>query len=271
MIERPDSPLVNNLHGSANFGARQGAGASGPDMLILHYTGMHSCAKAIEWLADARSNVSCHYVVDEDGTITQMVSESQRAWHAGAGAWAGHKDINSLSVGIEIHNLGHELGYPDFPEDQIAAVEALARDIVTRQDIAPARVLAHSDVAPLRKGDPGEKFPWARLAEAGVGLWVEPASVDEADEGLGYFEKGAKSGSDLAVAARAFTAEQQQQVAEARMLMAQFGYEVEQSAVFDLPLHKTLLAFQRHFRPARCDGRLDGSTMATLRQLVAKL
>ena len=146
-------------------------------MLILHYTGMPSCEDAIRCLASPQSGVSCHYVVDEDGAITQMVPEAFRAWHAGVSYWQGIEDINSCSIGIEIHNPGHDGAYPDFPDAQMAAVEALCLDIVDRNGIPPRRVLAHSDVAPRRKIDPGEKFDWAKLAQAGIGHWVEPADI----------------------------------------------------------------------------------------------
>lgn len=276
MIDKPDSPLVNGLHASPNFGVRRSAAARRirggndlPDMLIMHYTGMHSCAKAIKWLAQPQSNVSCHYVVDEDGAITQMVAESARAWHAGAGFWAGERDINSLSIGIEVHNRGHELGYPDFPEAQMAAVEALAGDIIERHAIPAWRVLAHSDVAPQRKGDPGEKFPWARMAESGVGFWIPPLPVDEDDAGVGFCADGpAKTAAGIC---QDPTADEVKRVGEAQRLLARLGYDVEQNAVFDLALHKTVLAFQRHYRPSRCDGRIDASTLGTLRQLVAAL
>ena len=129
--------------------------------------------------------MSCHYVVDEAGCITQMVAEDMRAWHAGEAMWAGESDINSASVGIEIHNAGHEMGYPEFPEAQLEALEALCNDIIARHRIRPERVLAHSDVAPTRKKDPGEKFPWERLARDGIGHWVEPEPVIAAEPGMG--------------------------------------------------------------------------------------
>ena len=143
----------------------------------MHYTGVTTAAKAIDWLSRAESKVSAHYVIDDEGRITQLVAEAMRAWHAGLAAWAGESDINSASIGIEVHNPGHELGYPDFPQPQLAVVEALCRDIIARHSIRPERVLAHSDVAPTRKKDPGEKFPWARLARAGIGHWVAPEPV----------------------------------------------------------------------------------------------
>src|SRR5690606_8241728 len=152
--------------------------------LVLHYTGMMSAPRAIAWLAEPASRVSCHYVIDEAGLITQMVAESARAWHAGVGSWAGETDINSASIGIEIQNPGHDLGYPDFPEAQMKAVIDLSQDIIARNGIPSTRVLAHSDVSPGRKIDPGEKFDWAGLHAAGVGHWVAPAPVDESDFGV---------------------------------------------------------------------------------------
>jgi N-acetylmuramoyl-L-alanine amidase len=156
VIVQADTSLVDAVHASPNIEPRKGCDR--PDMLILHYTGMHTADKAIDWLARAESGVSCHYVIGRDGRVTQMVAESMRAWHAGVSHWAGETDINSRSIGIEIDNPGHELGYPDFPDQQMRAVETLSLDIVRRCNIRPDRVLAHSDIAPIRKIDPGEKF-----------------------------------------------------------------------------------------------------------------
>src|SRR5262249_43036956 len=144
------------------------------DILLMHYTGMQTGEDALARLTDRSAKVSSHYFVDEDGRVLQLVSEHQRAWHAGESSWKRAVDINARSIGIEIVNPGHEYGYRDFPTVQIDAVIALSRDIIARHHIRRERVLAHSDVAPLRKHDPGEKFPWARLAAAGIGLWVEP-------------------------------------------------------------------------------------------------
>lgn len=221
-------------------------------MLVLHYTGCATCELAIDWLSRPESKVSCHYVIDEAGCVTQMAAEDMRAWHAGQSYWAGETDINSLSIGIEIQNPGHGAGYPDFPEAQMLAAEALSLDIVTRHCIRPERVLAHSDIAPRRKADPGEKFDWARLARAGAGHWVAPAPVDSCDLGLGEFSEG------LAVA-------------QAQVWLRDYGYGLDPSGVMDEQTAFVLVAFQRHFRPARVDGRLDASTLATLERLIAAL
>jgi N-acetylmuramoyl-L-alanine amidase len=143
------------------------------DMLVLHYTGMTSAQAALSRLTDPAAKVSAHYTIDEDGTIYAHVPEVRRAWHAGVSHWAGATDINARSIGIEIVNPGHEFGYRPFPEDQIAALTTLCHSILVRHSIPSARVLGHSDVAPARKDDPGEYFPWARLAKAGIGLWPE--------------------------------------------------------------------------------------------------
>src|SRR5205807_877255 len=174
---------------------------------------------------------------------------ARRAQHAGVSSWEGETDINSRSVGIEIVNPGHDLGYPDFPDRQIAAVIALCRDILRRRPMRADRVVAHSDVAPSRKQDPGEKFPWSRLHEAGVGHWVEPAPVGDT-RGL------ATGGSGPAVA-------------ELQDLFAQYGYGIPSIGHFDQPMHDVVVAFQRHFRPARIDGIADGSSIETLRRLLA--
>jgi N-acetylmuramoyl-L-alanine amidase len=218
-------------------------------MLILHYTGMASCERAIYWLAAPESRVSCHYVVDEDGKIAQMAPEAARCWHAGVSHWAGVDDVNSHSIGVEIHNGGHDFGLPDFPEPQMRAVEALSLDILRRNGISPARVLAHSDVAPRRKRDPGEKFDWARLARAGIGHWVEPAPV-QGDAGLGLGDAG-------------------NGVMRLQRQMRAYGYGIEAQGLYDEHTQFVTTAFQRHFRPALVNGRADASTIDTLDRLLA--
>lgn len=243
-----DSAEVDEIVVAANQEPRRGIDR--PTMLVLHYTGMSEAAKAVRWLSLAESRVSCHYVVDEAGRITQMVPERLRAWHAGVSCWHGETDLNSASIGIEIHNPGHEDGYHDFPATQIGAVIALSRDIVVRNRIAAARVLAHSDIAPLRKIDPGEKFPWHELASAGIGAWVPPSPVADEAHALGPGDTGAS-------------------VAAAQKMFAKYGYHLPATGDFDRLTEHVVRAFQRHFRPARCDGRLDLSTLSTLERLIA--
>ena len=250
MIAKPDATLVAAVRPAANFEPRRGVGK--PSILLLHYTGVETAAKAIEWLTCVESRVSCHYAIDEGGCITQMVAEDMRAWHAGEAVWDGESDINSASIGIEIHNRGHEMGYPDFPEVQLKAVEALCRDIIGRQGIRPERVLAHSDVAPTRKKDPGEKFPWARFARAGIGHWVEPQPVIAAEPGMGVGVAGPL-------------------VADVQLLLRKYGYGIEGTGVVDSKTEFVVTAFQRHFRPARVDGRIDQSTITTLERVIAAL
>jgi N-acetylmuramoyl-L-alanine amidase len=247
-MDRACSPLVHALHPSPNIEPRRGK--TRPDMLLLHYTGMMSAPRAIAWLANPASKVSTHYVVDETGHITQMVSEADRAWHAGVAFWAGETDINSASIGIEIQNPGHDLGYPDFSAPQMAAVTALCRDIIARNGIPPTRVLAHSDVSPGRKIDPGEKFDWPGLHACGVGHWIEPAPLDLRDNGL-----GAGTSDPL--------------IARATALLARYGYGITPTSTLDASGAKVVRSFQLHFRPARPDGRLDRSTLETLEALVA--
>jgi len=158
---------------SPNHDSREGAGI---DMLVLHYTGMASGEAALSRLTDAASKVSAHYTIGEDGTVHALVPEDRRAWHAGVAHWAGAANINARSIGIELVNPGHEFGYRAFPEAQIAALTTLCHSILMRHAIPSARVLGHSDVAPARKDDPGELFPWRRLAEAGIGVWPARAA-----------------------------------------------------------------------------------------------
>jgi N-acetylmuramoyl-L-alanine amidase len=250
MLTQPDSRFVHELRPSPNIGRRNKALL--PSILIMHYTGMASAAKAIDWLAWPESHVSCHYVIDEDGRITQMVSESMRAWHAGVSYWQGETDINSASIGIEIQNPGHEDGYHLFPRAQMRGVRDLARDIVARNHIVPERVLAHSDIAPSRKIDPGEKFDWPWLAKVGIGHWVPPvpSSPDDVGADLGPHTPDT-------------------QLMQA--LLMQYGYDVAAGLEFDKALQINVKAFQRHFRPERVDGRIDQSTLMTMKNLIAAL
>ena len=243
------SKLAQQFVPAANHEPRKGGKL--PDMLVLHYTGMQSTKDALEKLTSSESGVSCHYLVDEEGQIIQMVSEAERAWHAGISFWQGERDLNSASVGIEIANPGHEFGYVDFPEAQMQAVVELARDIIARHDMRPERVLAHSDIAPLRKQDPGEKFNWFRLHQEGIGHWVEPAPIREGKQ----FALGAEG----------------QPVSALQGLYAAYGYECEITGVYDARTEAVVMAFQRHFRPAKVDGVADASTLETLHRLITSL
>ncbi|MCJ2033934.1 N-acetylmuramoyl-L-alanine amidase [Methylobacterium sp. J-068] len=247
---KPDaeSPVATSVHPSPNHGERR----AGPvDLLILHYTGMESAAAALQRLANPVAEVSAHYVVLEDGRVVQMVPEGRRAWHAGQASWAGITDVNSRSLGVEIVNGGHVGGLPPYPQAQVEAVIALCADLAQRWRIAPHRVLAHSDIAPERKEDPGEHFPWDRLARAGLGHWVPPAPIRDGR----FFARG-----DAGPPIEALQA-----------MFALYGYDVPVTGRFDDRTGAVVTAFQRHFRPARVDGVADASTITTLRDLIAAL
>jgi N-acetylmuramoyl-L-alanine amidase len=169
-------------HPSPNCGPRRGGVE--PDLVVLHYTGMATAADAIARLTDPASEVSAHYLVDLDGRVVRLVAEEMRAWHGGAAAWGGVTDVNSRSIGIEIVNPGHELGYPPFPEAQISALERLLAGISARHAISPERVVSHACVAPERKRDPGEKLDWRRLARRGLSIWLDLDPVSSAMPGL---------------------------------------------------------------------------------------
>jgi N-acetylmuramoyl-L-alanine amidase len=251
-VARPDSRFAAKIFPSPNHGERKnpdGTPGRRPDMLILHYTGMPVAGEALQWLCNPVAQVSSHYFVFENGHTLQLVPEGRRAWHAGASHWAGETDINSCSIGIEIANPGHPGGLPDYPEEQIVATLNLCRDICERWSIPPERVLAHSDIAPGRKIDPGEKFPWRRFAEAGVGLWSEPAPI----RGGRFFARG----------------ESGQPVEALQAMFAMLGYGVTVDGVFDDRLEAIVAAFQRHWRPEKVDGIADSSTITTLRDLLA--
>jgi len=211
------------------------------NMLVLHYTGMRSAAAALDRLCDPAARVSAHYLVEEDGALWRLVPEMRRAFHAGVSCWQGESDLNFVSIGVEIVNPGHEWGYRPFPEPQMATVEGLCRDILSRHRIPPFRVVGHSDIAPDRKSDPGELFDWARLARAGIGLWPPPA--------LGLSRRRGR-GVGLV------------QHAAALADLARIGYCVSAAAE-----QVALAAFQRRFRPERWDGLLDGETCARLAEL----
>jgi N-acetylmuramoyl-L-alanine amidase len=161
---------------SPNFGERRGGVA--PDLVVLHYTGMESCAAAHARLCDPAFEVSAHYLISEQGAVLPLVDEAKRAWHAGAGSWGGVTDVNSRSIGIELANGG---GQP-FVHRQIVALEALLADVMTRWSISPERVIAHADMAPARKTDPGARFDWQRLARAGLSVWPKAAKLGQPDD-----------------------------------------------------------------------------------------
>ncbi|MBV9347503.1 MAG: N-acetylmuramoyl-L-alanine amidase [Pseudolabrys sp.] len=243
-----DSFITKDVIPSPNFDERKDGRP--PDMILLHYTGMQSGEAALNRLCTGESKVSAHYVVFEDGRIVQCVPEAYRAWHAGVAFWDGDTDINSRSIGIEIVNPGHEFGYPSFPLRQVAAVIALCRSIVARRkEIAGDLVLAHSDVAPSRKQDPGEKFPWELLSESHVGHWVRPAPLTLEGPGLA---PGDWSDS----------------VSRLQRTLRAYGYGIEDSGRYDEQTQIVVTAFQRHFRQARVDGIADASTLLTLRALM---
>ena len=215
------------------------------DILLLHYTGMPDAGQALRRLRDPQAKVSAHYVIDLDGSVTRMVPEEKRAWHAGVSCWQGARDINARSIGIEIVNPGHEFGYRPFQLAQMDALVALAKDIKTRHDIAPERVLGHSDVAPTRKQDPGELFDWYRLSVEGIAIWPQPRAVNWTDG----------------------------QFLEALQI---YGYDVTGPANLPANVDRQAIAksccfaFCRHFRPAILRNMPDPEMKAILAGLIDK-
>jgi N-acetylmuramoyl-L-alanine amidase len=220
------------LKPSPNFDARPED--AGIDMLVIHYTGMPTAAEALDRLTDPQAKVSAHYLIDEDGTLYHLVAEKDRAWHAGESYWRGAAGLNARSIGIELVNPGHEFGYRPFPEAQMAALVALASALVRRYPIPPCNVVGHSDIAPRRKSDPGELFDWRRLALAGVGIWPQESDRCTMDAD------------------------------SMRALIAACGYET-------VDLFASVRAFQRHFRPARVNGRIDFETARLVRGLAERI
>ena len=200
------------------------------DMLVIHYTGMKSSKVALNRLCDPQAKVSAHYFLDEDGTRIHLVDEEKRAWHAGDSSWRGLRDVNERSIGIELVNPGHENGYRDFPKAQMTALIELILDILSRHSIPARNVVGHSDVAPIRKMDPGERFDWAGLAVEGIGLWPnEGVEVDH--------------NTDLTA------------------LLAEYGYDISDPVL-------AITAFQRHFYPENVNKRPDLETLGRLKSLL---
>lgn len=202
------------------------------DMLVLHYTGMRTGEAALERLCDPDAKVSAHYLVEEDGRIFRLVDEGKRAWHAGVARWDGREDVNSRSIGVEIVNGGHDFGLPAYPDVQIQAVIALCRDVLERRRIPQSNIVGHSDIAPARKMDPGEHFPWERLSANGIGLWPK-AHHKKAEPAL--------------------------ESPEARVILEAIGYGVENGAPDAFAC--AVRAFQRRWRPSRVDGLVDPETL----------
>lgn len=203
-------------------------------MVVLHYTEMKPVETALARLTDPDAKVSAHYLITEEGEVIQLVDEDKRAWHAGQSYWRGHPDVNSASIGIELDHPGHALGYREFADAQFEALVPLLARIVKEHDIPRANVVGHSDVAPARKTDPGELFPWDRLAEYKLCL-PRPTSLEAGDP----FDNDA-----------AFY-----------LALERFGYDVTDG-------HKAVEAFQRRWRPERIDGEIDGQVRAILFQLL---
>ena len=214
---------------SPNFDDR----ASQLDMLILHYTGLPTLEDSLARLCDPASKVSAHYLIDEAGEVFSIVPEAKRAWHAGKSFWAGETDINSASIGIELQNPGHEFGYRPFPAAQIESLMHLCKDIIERHNILAKNILGHSDVAPQRKQDPGELFPWQTLAGEGIGVW--PGKLPEV-----------QSFDEQTI----------------RKMFTRFGYNPADS------LGDIITAFQRHWYPENITGETDIETLARLKVLL---
>lgn len=217
------------------------------DLVILHYTGMEDGPSAIKRLRDPEARVSCHYVVEEDGRVFRLAEERMRAWHAGVSFWAGITDVNSRSIGIEIVNGGHDFGLPDYPPAQIAALIDLLSDILDRRKLHPVRVIGHSDVAPARKDDPGEKFPWTQLHAAGVAI----APKIEEQSRLSIYAPGVEDAG----------------VAGVQQALAGIGYGVTVTGVLDDATQCVVRAFQRRFRQDCIDGALDLQTLALIAEV----
>lgn len=242
---------------SPNFNDRREA----LDMLVLHYTGMADGPSALERMRDPEASVSAHYMVEEDGRIFQLVAEDKRAWHAGVSRWQGDEDLNSRSIGIEIVNGGHNVPLPDgtlppFPEVQIDAVIALCQAILSRYDIPQSRIVGHSDIAPDRKEDPGEHFPWKRLSEHGIGFWPEYPEERE-------LTKLSERDLPLKLGAK------DKRVTSLQEDLQAIGYPIELSGACDEQMEKVITAFQRRWNQSDVSCVVDPLTFALIRRVAA--
>lgn len=259
---------------SPNFTVRRGV--SGPDMVVLHYTGMESAAAAAARLCDPEAEVSAHYLIGEDGTTLQLVAEEMRAWHAGLASWGAVSDVNSHSIGIELANPGHMLGYPPFPEPQMAALERLLGEILGRWAIRPERVLGHACIAPGRKIDPGEKFDWCRLARQGLAVWEAPGAAELAaaqlvagdsvagDSVAGSRAAAANAGAGSAAVGSAADAVDFQRAAR------RIGYGVPQTGQWDEPTLAVWEAFAMRFIPPRAGTTPDSHAVGHALRIAAR-
>lgn len=224
------------------------------DMLVLHYTGMETGEAAEARLCDPAAEVSAHYLVREDGVVVAMVAEDKRAWHAGVSSWQGDSDLNSRSIGIEIVNGGHDFPLPDgtlppYPDVQVAALVSLCCAILSRHAIPQTRIVGHSDIAPARKADPGEHFPWLRLSDHGIGIWPPriPAMAGRVARGKGL-ERGEVSAS----------------VTRMARMLGEIGYAIEPGEAYDEQTEDVVRAFQRRWRPWQVTGQADLACLATI-------
>lgn len=241
------TPVITH-HPSPNCDARPPGAPI--DTIILHYTGMLTAGMALRRMCDPAAKVSAHYMIERNGTILQLVDDGKRAWHAGQSAWRGRAALNDTSIGVELVNRGHQWCYQEFPPAQIAACIALVQILMQRHGIPAHNILAHSDIAPDRKEDPGEKFPWRELARHGIGLW-----------------RDFKSLLDAPIATP--TGEPPADHATVRVLLRQIGYECPPGSDYDPALRRRLLAFQRHWYPENLSGLPDPGTLALLQLYAA--
>lgn len=242
---------------SPNFNERPSA----IDAIIIHYTDMVSAEAALAWLINPSSQVSAHYLIDEEGKICQMVDEEHRAWHAGESYWQGRGNLNDCSIGIELANPGHSHGYTPFPEAQIASLIELCLDIKERWNIPSYRILGHSDIAPQRKQDPGHLFPWKQLATEGLGMW--PSSEQVFNRHCEPSKKASQSRKPQKdwIATAPSGPRNDDDAGKLMEVLSQLGYDITS------PSH-TLLAFQRHFQTHKIDGMADQETYALLQGLL---
>lgn len=239
-----------NSIASPNFDARPADCTI--NTLVMHYTDTKTTQEALDILCDHKKKVSAHYVVEQNGNMIALVDEKDRAWHAGVSHWRGRNHVNDVSIGVELVNPGERYGYCAFPQEQMHGLIELCQGILKRHKIPARNVVAHSDIAPDRKIDPGELFDWQQMAEAGIGLWPDMQG--------GFDQRGVV---EIGMA--------RPQVGDVQKKLQKFGYGIKVDGYFGVQMSYVVEAFQRHFIQTRLDGVWDEQCDKTLDWLLEKV
>ena len=216
-------------------------------LIVFHYTGMQSKVEALKKLCKSKSKVSCHYFIDEIGNIARLVPEKFSAWHAGKSSWKDFKFLNKFSIGIELVNPGHNFGYRKFSKKQIYSLKKISKKIIAKYNIIDSNIVGHSDIAPLRKKDPGEKFPWKELANSKIGIWHRLKTKE--------LKKNRRKKINLNEKKMFFK------------YIKKIGYQTQYNLKKSIYENKIIKAFQRRFRTEYISGVIDQECLLIAKNL----